>query len=72
MTGTVLDFSPAHYKKFAKDFVDKYERLGSFEAGLFAVKTLPKEKHPEARPYVTAEFKARGYTFKEEEEDVEC
>lgn len=60
------EFTKARYEKLAKEFVDIYEsddKEGPHRAGEFAIKELKKGEYIHIEPYVTEEFRNRGYTF---------
>lgn len=69
MSDKLAEFETAYYQKFAKDFVDIYEKEGKQAAGLWTIDNLPKEKQSLSEPFVTQEFLDRGYTFDYSGED---
>jgi hypothetical protein len=59
------EFTSKRFKKFAVDFVDEYEGAGRLKAGQMAMERLSEEEYTMSEPFVTQEFKNRGYTFNE-------
>lgn len=63
------EFTEARFKKLAVEFVDIYEsdkREGPWLAGQFAKSKLPECEYIHFEPFVTQEFRNRGYTFSAE------
>ena len=59
------EFTERRFKKFASDFVDEYESAGRQSAGALALDRLTTDEYAKSEPFVTQEFKDRGYTFNE-------
>lgn len=66
----VIPFDREFYQRFASEFVDVYEQEGPLAAASFSLNKLPRDKYPEAREYITAEFIERGYTFPNSEQEL--
>jgi hypothetical protein len=63
------EFTQARYKRLARDFVDIYESdkvEGPRMAGELAVQELPECEYIHFEPFVTQEFRDRGYVFESE------